>query len=237
MVEKENLLKTQESLLTSYQNVYTSLLSTEEVRRTTNEIDNLKQNLALYQNIYLSLLSDREEIKKQELQNIPTIEQVSPSHASDKPVRPRIPLNTLLGGAAGMVLAFSFVMLRETTDDTLKSRDEVEELLGTKVIGYITNIKDNYDGKGIYVGRSPRSPVAEAFRSLRTNLESAAREKALKTIIVTSGGPEEGKTTVASNLAAAVAAFRKKSDSGGWRSETTAIHGYIGISNAKGLAM
>jgi capsular exopolysaccharide synthesis family protein len=236
LVEKDNLLKTQESLLTSYQNVYTSLLSTEEVRRTTNEIDNLKQNLALYQNVYLNLLSNREDIKKQEMQNIPSIEQVSPSRASDKPVKPRTLLNTLLAGAGGLILALAFVMMREMTDDTLKSRDEVEELLGTKVIGYITNIKDNYDGEGIYVGRSPRSPVAEAFRSLRTNLEFAAREKALKTIIVTSGGPEEGKTTVASNLAAVLSHSGKKVILVDADLRRPRIHRYTGISNAKGLS-
>ena len=210
VVEQENLLKTQESLLTSYQNVYTSLLSTEEVKRSTNEIDNLKQNLALYQNIYLNLLSNREDIKKQEMQNIPTIEQVSPALASDKPVKPRTLLNTLLAGAGGLVLALAFITLRDLMDDTLKGREEVEELLGTKVIGYIIAIKDNYDGGGTYVGRSPRSPVAEAFRSLRTNLEFAAKEKPLKTIIVTSGGPEEGKTTVAANLAAVLSHSGKK---------------------------
>ena len=236
VVEKENLLKTQESLLTSYQNVYTSLLSTEEVRRSTNEIDNLKQNLALYQNIYLGLLSNREDIKKQELQNIPTIEQVSPSRASDKPVKPRTLLNTLLAGAGGLILALAFITVREMTDDTLKSRNEVEELLGTKVIGYITNIKDNYDGEGIYVGRSPRSPVAEAFRSLRTNLEFAAREKALKTIIVTSGGPEEGKTTVASNLAAVLSHSGKKVILVDADLKRPRIHRYTGISNVKGLS-
>ncbi len=236
VVEKENLLKTQESLLTSYQNVYTSLLSTEEVRRSTNEIDNLKQNLALYQNIYLGLLSNREDIKKQELQNIPTIEQVSPSRASDKPVKPRTLLNTLLAGAGGLILALAFITVREMADDTLKSRNEVEELLGTKVIGYITNIKDNYDGEGIYVGRSPRSPVAEAFRSLRTNLEFAAREKALKTIIVTSGGPEEGKTTVASNLAAVLSHSGKKVILVDADLKRPRIHWYTGISNVKGLS-
>ncbi len=236
VVEKENLLKTQQSLLTSYQNVYTSLLSTEEVKRSTNEIDNLKQNLALYQNIYLGLLSNREDIKKQELQNIPTIEQVSPSLPSADPVKPRTLLNTLLGGLAGLILALGFVMFREMTDDTIKSREEVEELLGTKVIGYITDIKQNGDGAGIYVGRSPRSPVAEAFRTLRTNLEFSGKEKPIKTIIVTSGGPEDGKTTVSSNLAAILSHSGKKVILVDADLRRPRVHHYTGISNAIGLS-
>ena len=236
VVEKENYLKTQQSLLVSYQNVYTSLLSTEEVKRSTNEIDNLKQNLALYQNIYLNLLSSREDVKKQKMQNIPTIEQISPSLASEKPVRPRTLLNTILGGAAGLILALSFVMLRDMIDETVKSREEVEKLLGTKVIGYILDIKDNKDGEGIYVGRVPRSPVAEEFRTLRTHLEFSAKEKPIRSIIVTSGGAAEGKTTVASNLAAILSHSGKKVVLVDADLRRPRIHQYTGVSNVTGVS-
>jgi len=236
VLEKENFLETQQSLLKSYQDVYTSLLSTEEVKRTSNEIDSLKQNLDLYQDIYLSLLSSREEIKKQKLQNIPTIEQISPSLATEDPVKPRTLLNTLLGGLAGLILALSFVMLREMTDDTIKSREEIEKLLGTKVVGYIVKIENESDGIGIYVGRVPRSPVAEAFRTLRTNLEFSSKEKPLKTIIVTSGGPAEGKTTIASNLAAVLAHSGKKVILLDADLRRPRIHKYTGVSNTIGLS-
>jgi capsular exopolysaccharide synthesis family protein len=236
VVEKENYLKTQQSLLVSYQNVYTSLLSTEEVKRSTNEIDNLKQNLDLYQNIYLNLLSSREDVKKQKMQNIPTIEQISPSLASEKPVKPRTLLNTILGGVAGLILALSFVMLRDMTDETVKSREEVEKLLGTKVIGYILDIKDHKDGEGIYVGRVPRSPVAEEFRSLRTHLEFSAKEKPIKSIIVTSGGAAEGKTTVASNLASILSYSGKNVILMDADLRRPRVHLYTGVSNAMGVS-
>ena len=236
IVEKENFLKTQQSLLTSYQNVYTNLLSTEEVKRTTNEIDNLKQNLELYQNIYLNLLSSREDVKKQKMQNIPTIEQISPSLASENPVKPRTMLNTILGGLAGFILALSFVMLREVTDDTVKSREEVEKLLGTKVVGYIIEIEDEGDGQGVYVGSNPRSPVAEAFRALRTNLEFSSKEKPIKSIIVTSGGSGDGKTTIASNLAVILSQSGKKVILVDADLRRPRIHQYTGISNETGLS-
>lgn len=235
VVEKENFLKTQQSLLTSYQNVYTSLLTTEEVKRTTNEIDNLKQNLELYQNIYLDLLSSREDVKNQKLQSIPTVEQVSPALASENPVKPRTLLNTLLGGLAGLILALSFVMLRDMTDDTVKSREEVEKMLGTKVVGYIIEIENESDGEGIYVGRAPRSPAAEAFRTMRTNLEFSGREKPIKSIIVTSGGPLEGKTTIASNLAAILSHSGNKVILVDADLRRPRIHQYTGIANDSGL--
>jgi len=223
-------------LLASYQNIYTNLLSTEEVKRTTNEIDNLEKNLALYQQIYLNLLTSRENVKTQKMQNTPTVEQVSPASAGKDPVIPRTLLNTLLGGLAGLILAGSFVMLRESTDDTLKSKEDVEKLLGTKVIGYIINISGESKAEGIYVARVPRSPVAEAFRSLRANLEFSGKEKPIKSILVTSSGPGEGKTTIAANLAASLAHSGKKVVLVDADLRRPRIHRYAGISNDSGLS-
>jgi capsular exopolysaccharide synthesis family protein len=228
-------LKTQQSLLISYQGVYTNLLSTQELIRTTNEIDNLQQNRDLYQQIYLNLLSSREDLKKQRLQNMPTIEQVSPAQASENPVKPRTMTNTLLGGVTGLILALSFVLLHDMTDDTIQSRAEVEKILCTKVVGYILELKDDRDGQGIYVGRVPRSPVADAFRTLRTNLEFSAREKSLKSIVVTSAGPGDGKTTIACNLAASLSHSGKKVILVDADLRRPRIHTYIGIANEAGL--
>ena len=236
VVEKENFLKTQQSLLTSYQNVYTNLLSTEDIKRSTNEIDNLRQNLELYQNRYLDLLNSRENIKNQKLQNIPTIEQVSPAAASERPVKPRTSLNTLLGGVAGLILALSFVLLRDMTDDAIKGREDVESLLNTKVVGYVVDNKNEVDGEGIYVARAPRSPVAEAFRALRTNLEFSAKDTPIKSLIVTSGGPGEGKTTVASNLAAILSHSGKKVILMDADLRRPRVHKYTGVSNIVGLS-
>jgi polysaccharide biosynthesis transport protein len=235
-VEKENLLKTQQSLLTAYQNVYSNLMSTADVGTTTNEINNLKQDLELYKSVYLNLLGNREDVKKQKLQNLPTIEQISPALTAKDPVKPRTLLNTILGGLAGLILALTFVILRDMLDDTIKSRDEVEKLLGTKVIGYIADIKDNRDGEGIYVERAPHSSVAEAFRALRTNLEFSSKEKPLKTLIVISGAPAEGKTTIAINLAAILAHSGKKVILVDADLRRPRVHQNIGIPNASGLS-
>ena len=75
-------------------------------------------------------------------------------------------------------------------------------MLGLKPIGYIFEIENNNKGEeGLYVSKQPRSPDSEAFRSLRTNIEVASRDKPVKTILVTSPEPGTGKTMVAANLA------------------------------------
>jgi capsular exopolysaccharide synthesis family protein len=235
VIEKNSILRTQESLQQSYQNLYTNLLSTEEVKRTTNEIDGLKRNLALYQQIYLGLLGNREDLKKQKLQNIPTVEQVSPAQASENPVKPRTSLNTLLGALAGFVLAGAVIFLREALDDSVQNYAEIEKILGARVLGYVLKFDDK-DGDGIYIARMPRSPVAEAFRSLRTNLEFASKERTIKSLVVTSGNPGEGKTTVAGNLAASLSHSGKKVLLVDADLRRPRVHRYTGLSNETGLS-
>lgn len=57
---------------------------------------------------------------------------------------------------------------------------------------------------------NPRSPVSEAFRALRTNIDFSSVDETIQVIMVTSSGPEEGKSTVSANLAAAYAQADKK---------------------------
>jgi non-specific protein-tyrosine kinase len=61
-----------------------------------------------------------------------------------------------------------------------------------------------------YVADQPRSPVAEAFRSLRTNIQFAGVDRPLHTLLITSPGPQDGKSTVAANLAAIMAQGGKR---------------------------
>lgn len=68
---------------------------------------------------------------------------------------------------------------------------------------------DNRQGSLITI-TNPRSPIAEAYRSLRTNLEFSSLDRPLKTLIVTSAGPEEGKSTTLANLAVTMALVGKQ---------------------------
>jgi succinoglycan biosynthesis transport protein ExoP len=75
---------------------------------------------------------------------------------------------------------------------------------GLPLLGLISRIGDEADGEP-YVAHQARSPVAEAFGSLRTNLHFSAVDRPLRTLPVTSAGPQEGKSTVAINLAVVMA--------------------------------
>ncbi|RPI95337.1 MAG: polysaccharide biosynthesis tyrosine autokinase [Chloroflexi bacterium] len=194
-----------QSLMSSYQDTYTRLVVTGEIQGTNDQIDRLEKSLQLYQQLYLNLLGNLETVRMARMQNTPNVVQISAAIVGENPIRPRPVLNTALGGVAGLILALSLMFLIEYLDDTIKTPEDVERLLGLAVLGYVAEVSGAESRQGhLNVSKQPRSPVAEAFRSLRANLEFASINHNLNSILVTSVGPGEGKSTVAANLAAII---------------------------------
>lgn len=131
----------------------------------------------------------------------PAVVPKSPS--SPKPVRNTI-VAAMLGVAAGVALAF----LLEYLDDSVKSKDDLQRAApGVPVLGLVpvvTGWRAKQDAYLISVAE-PNSPVAEAYRALRTAIQFLALDHPMGTLQVTSANPREGKTTTLSNLAIALA--------------------------------
>ena len=178
-----------------------ALLGPEE--ENAIERDRLEANLAQYRATYANLLQSYESLRITEAQSAPIVELVEPAKLKSTPIRPRPVQNTILGFVVGLMIAGGIVFLIEYLDDTIKNPEEVARLLELPVLGYVVEVRNA--GKKhinqVYVAKFPRSPIAEAFRTLRTNLEFAGAAHPLTTILVTSPGAGEGKTTVAANLA------------------------------------
>jgi succinoglycan biosynthesis transport protein ExoP len=114
-------------------------------------------------------------------------------------------MNTFLAVAVGGMLALGIVFLVEYLDDTVKSPEQVERTLDLPVLGTIAKIENNDAESGVHVAEAPRSPIAEAFRTLRTNIQFAAVDQPITTLLITSAGQKEGKSTLTSNLGAVMA--------------------------------
>jgi capsular exopolysaccharide synthesis family protein len=119
------------------------------------------------------------------------------------PVSPNIKLNIAIAGVLGLMLAIFLAFLFEFLDDTIRSATDIENHLKLSVIGTIPII-DKYESQLISI-TNPKSPISEAFRTLRTNIKFSAIDKEIKTIVVTSSVPEEGKSLVSNNLAWVIA--------------------------------
>ena len=215
IAEKQARIDQIQPLLTLYQQIYSNLVvlgkPVEVGSNITSRLTHLQSTLDLYQNLYLNLLSSLETVRLARLQNTPNIIQIEPASLPKNPIRPRPLRTTALAAAIGLMLAAGIVFLVEYLDDTLKTPEDVERVLGMPVLGFVAEMRfKKKSAEEVYVSRQPRSPVSEAFRSLRTNLEFASVEKPIHTILVTSPGPSEGKTTVAVNLAAIFALSGKR---------------------------
>jgi non-specific protein-tyrosine kinase len=94
--------------------------------------------------------------------------------------------------------------------------------------------RNGHDGP--VVSRSPRSAAAEAYRTLRTNLQFSGLDRQLKTILITSGGDGDGKTTVVANLGVAMAESGKRVLLVDCDLRRPGLHESFGLSVAPGLS-
>jgi len=204
-------------ILSLYQEIYTQLIvlgkTPDSSQASSTDLDRLKTTLQLYQQIYITSISSLENLRLSKAQSTPTVMQVETAVKATKPISPKPVQSAMVGAMIGLLLTAGVAFLVEYLDDTLKTPDDIKALLDVPVIGFIGELRQaqkNDEALGIYVAKNPRSPVAEAFRSLRTNLEFSSVDKPAETLLVTSSGESEGKSTIAANLAIVEAQSGKK---------------------------
>jgi capsular exopolysaccharide synthesis family protein len=134
----------------------------------------------------------------------------------------------LAGGIIGLILGLVFAFVRESLDTSIGTIEDVESFLKIPVLGVIPHIETKEEEKRFFWQKKPavdeltrmrtslvtkfdpKSPVSEAYRILRTNVEFLGPKEKAKVLLLTSTGPREGKTTVAANLAVSIAQVGKK---------------------------
>nr|WP_255727218.1 polysaccharide biosynthesis tyrosine autokinase [Nesterenkonia sp. DZ6] len=129
-----------------------------------------------------------------------TVEVLQEAVAPESPVAPRIPLNLALGFLVGMALGVGIAVLREVLDTKIRGEHDISAITDTPVLGGIT-----YDPEAqkrpLVVQVDPKSPRAESFRTLRTNLQFLEVGESRRSFVVTSSIQGEGKSTTVANLA------------------------------------
>lgn len=141
------------------------------------------------------------------------------------PVRPNVSRNIMLGGLIAVALGITAAFVRDLLDRTIKSQVDVESAVGLTFLGILPMAQQGSQKSGYYYGRgrrgrhsdtsvsspemvvheAPMSGVAEAARSIRTNIQFMSPDEPFRALLITSAGPSEGKTTVTSCVATAMA--------------------------------
>ena len=145
-----------------------------------------------------------------------SIRIADPARPGNKPVFPNIPLNVALAFLLSSVFAFAFAIVGDSMNTTVRDPDQVSRGLNTEVIGVLPAVK-NWRGS-VSSGPNNRlltlpaagAPAAtsvvgfdEAVRTLRNSIFLTDFDRRIRTLMVTSAAPSEGKSTVATNLAMA----------------------------------
>jgi capsular exopolysaccharide synthesis family protein len=124
-----------------------------------------------------------------------------------RPIRPDLRLNLAIGLMAGLLLGLGLAFLVEQLDTSVKDREEVEARTGVPCLGLVPSIpgprkrrsrrKDQtLQERDFYVLQNPKSVISEALNTIRTNLMFVLPDRKIRTVLVTSGSPWEGKSTV-----------------------------------------
>jgi succinoglycan biosynthesis transport protein ExoP len=189
-----------------------------QLSRLERDVERLGQTYSLLETKYQeALIQDAEKPEE--------VTIIRPAFEPSRPINPPHTVSSaLLGAMIGLALGVVFAFIVETFDTSLGAIEDVEETLGLQVLGLIphldakdvqASLKDQYklDAQDDTIMREARlipnfgsqSILAESFRSLRTNIQFSALDKNIKSIVLTSATPREGKTVVAANLAIAMA--------------------------------
>ncbi len=134
-----------------------------------------------------------------------TLVPYEPAALPSKPVSPDWRRNLLIGLGAGLLVAAVVMALRKAVDVRVRTTADVEELTGSFVLSVIPQSPDLAKQRKDASRLAPSGASAEALRQLRTNLQFVDVDHPPKSIVVTSSNPGEGKSTLAANLARALA--------------------------------
>ncbi len=196
----------------------------ENLPAKTLELARLQRRKKVQEETYIMMLSKLEETKITQAGRSGNVTILDAAIEPFMPIKPNKRLNIMLGALIGLGLGLGIVFVREYFDTSIKSVEEVEKL-GFNLLGTIPSIDvesvekkriKKWENEGeeiesrLVTHLDPKSPISEAYRTLRTNLAFTRVDNSIKTILVTSAGPKEGKSTTVANLAITLAQLGSK---------------------------
>ncbi len=204
----------------------------------TLQLARLERDRSVLSQTYSLLRQKLEEAKISQASQLGKVRTIDPAVPPTGRTKPNTKMNLMLGMILGLGLGVGGAFLLEYLDNTVKTVEEIERK-GLTVLGIIPAIGDErYDRKRrktskinnreqgidmqnrrqeaerlqrrLITHEDPKSPVAEAYRSLRTSLMYSSAGEPIRSMLVSSPGPGEGKTTTIANLAITYANLGKK---------------------------
>jgi capsular exopolysaccharide synthesis family protein len=158
------------------------------------------------QNVYNTLAGKLEDLRINQQVEAGSVSVVARAEADPAKVSPNPLRNSALGLAIGLLVGLAVAFGAQAMDTTMRTSEQIEEIYAAPILGRIPLEKmAQGETRRLTVVQQPMSVASEAYRNVRNNLNFINFEGDIKTLLVASAGPDEGKSTVAANLAAVLA--------------------------------
>lgn len=196
----------------------------------------LKREIENHQKLFDALTSrvgEQSITEKAQNINVWVVEKAKMPEFPSKPNRKR---NILLGLIMGLFGGVGLALFLEYLDNTIKTPDDVEERYNIPVLATLSKLKNKTKTLYTLVLDEPSSALAESFKSLMASIMLSSSDSPPKTILVTSMAPKDGKTTIASNLAVAIAGSGSEVLLIDCDLRRPMLHQVFGLQNTKGVS-
>jgi polysaccharide biosynthesis transport protein len=176
-----------------------------DYRRLAREAENNAE-------LYKLVLRRQKEVSLTRMLKANNVRVLEPARPPGAPVSPRPRVNFLVGLSIGLLLGLGLAFLVDYLDSTVKTQEQIEQLVGLPFLGILPSIKTETKAsdaeprsRDLFTIDNPRSSVAECARTIRTNLMFMSPDEPARTLLITSAGPREGKSTLGVSLAITMA--------------------------------
>jgi capsular exopolysaccharide synthesis family protein len=229
----ENLIKQElnsslQTMRTTLEELYSkkSLFKEEQeiFSETLKELDEKKIDLAFLiaeatrnETVFNELDARLSQVDLSQFTSANNIRFIDEAEPDFEPVHPNLMQNLILSIVLGLFGGAGLAFLVEFLDNSIKTTEDLEKMLGMSLLGVVPSLdQDDLNQilsnkeRAIYAYTRQRSPIAEALRSIRTNIKFRTGDKKPLVLLVTSAVPQEGKSFMSSNLSAVMAMSGQK---------------------------
>ncbi len=216
----------------------------------------LKRNVKVAEDLYLMFRTKHEEARILVAEEAHDVSIIEPALKPTRPIKPNVSFNIIIGIISGLLIGLILAFVTESFDTSIGRIDDIEEMIKVPVLGIIPNttlekvgkryferfrkkpkvIEGELSQERLVVLFDPSSIAAEAYKSLRTNLDLTGLKKFGNCIVITSSAPQEGKTQTLCNLAIAFAQSGQKTLIVGSDFRKPTIYRLFGLPRSPGLS-